>query len=304
MTAPGPSLVIVGAARPEASRAWYEALPFRGAVAMPEQRHTPHVVEASRPGWYAGVDGLWSRGATLGVRTADCAPLELADRGGAARALVHAGRAGIGAGIVEAAVAAMVEGGVPTASMVAAVGPHIRACCYRFPLRSPAAQTVARQLPFGTVARENVWAVDLAKEITVRLAGLGVNPPRVDPRCTCCHPTRLPSHRREGEARRRSLLRVSMPLRKEPFMSVDPELISILACPETKEPVALASDELVGALNELIEKGHVKNRGGQPVTERMDGGLIREDRRFLYPIRDDIPIMLIEEAIELPPLGL
>jgi len=87
-------------------------------------------------------------------------------------------------------------------------------------------------------------------------------------------------------------------------MSVDPELVSILACPETKEPVELASEELVATLNELINKGAVKNRGGTAVTETMDGGLIREDRRFLYPIREDIPIMLIEEAIELPPLGL
>jgi uncharacterized protein YbaR (Trm112 family) len=87
-------------------------------------------------------------------------------------------------------------------------------------------------------------------------------------------------------------------------MSVDPELVSILACPETKEPVELASEELVATLNELNNKGAVKNRGGTAVTETMDGGLIREDRRFLYPIREDIPIMLIEEAIELPPLGL
>ena len=87
-------------------------------------------------------------------------------------------------------------------------------------------------------------------------------------------------------------------------MSVDPELVSILACPETKEPVELASEELVATLNGLINKGAVKNRGGTAVTETMDGGLIREDRRFLYPIREDIPIMLIEEAIELPPLGL
>jgi uncharacterized protein YbaR (Trm112 family) len=36
------------------------------------------------------------------------------------------------------------------------------------------------------------------------------------------------------------------------------------------------------------------------VTEPVDGGLVRSDGRFLYPIRDDIPIMLVEEAIPLP----
>ena len=87
-------------------------------------------------------------------------------------------------------------------------------------------------------------------------------------------------------------------------MALDPELLKILACPETKEPVALASDSMVKRMNDLIDQGKVKNRGGEVVTEPIDGGLVREDRTYLYPIRDDIPIMLIEEAIELPPLDL
>jgi uncharacterized protein YbaR (Trm112 family) len=87
-------------------------------------------------------------------------------------------------------------------------------------------------------------------------------------------------------------------------MSIDPELLKILACPETKEPVSMASEELVTKLNSLITKGGIKNRGGENVTEIMDAGLIREDGRFLYPIRDDIPVMLIDEAIEIPPLGI
>ena len=36
----------------------------------------------------------------------------------------------------------------------------------------------------------------------------------------------------------------------------------------------------------------------------MDGGLVREDRAFLYRIEDDIPIMLIDEAVPLKDLGL
>jgi uncharacterized protein YbaR (Trm112 family) len=33
--------------------------------------------------------------------------------------------------------------------------------------------------------------------------------------------------------------------------------------------------------------------------EPLDGGLIRGDRKMLYPIREDIPVMLIEEGIPL-----
>jgi len=80
---------------------------------------------------------------------------------------------------------------------------------------------------------------------------------------------------------------------------IDKELLEILACPETKEPVQLADQEIVDQLNARIEKGEVKNRGGQPVEKKIDGGLVREDGAYLYPIEDDIPIMLIDEAIPL-----
>jgi len=81
---------------------------------------------------------------------------------------------------------------------------------------------------------------------------------------------------------------------------VDAELINILACPESKEPVKLAESDLIDRLNKAIGAGKVKNRGGQAVSEPVDGGLVRADGRYLYPIRDDIPIMLVEEAIPLP----
>lgn len=83
-------------------------------------------------------------------------------------------------------------------------------------------------------------------------------------------------------------------------MTVDAELLEILACPEDKTPVRLAEPEELEALNERIRAGEVKNRGGEEVTEEVPEGLIREDGKYLYPVRDDIPIMLIEEAI---PLG-
>ena len=79
---------------------------------------------------------------------------------------------------------------------------------------------------------------------------------------------------------------------------IDPELLEILACPENKTPVRLADPDEVEALNARIRAGGVTNRGGE-LVEEIDGGLIREDGQFLYAIRDDIPIMLIDEAIPL-----
>jgi uncharacterized protein YbaR (Trm112 family) len=56
---------------------------------------------------------------------------------------------------------------------------------------------------------------------------------------------------------------------------------------------------LLEQLNNRIRQGQLINRRGIAVTEPIDGGLVRQDRQYLYPIRDDIPIMLIDEAIPL-----
>jgi uncharacterized protein YbaR (Trm112 family) len=78
---------------------------------------------------------------------------------------------------------------------------------------------------------------------------------------------------------------------------IDRELLEILVCPETKQPVRLAESGEVNRINAAITKGGVTNRGGDVVKEAISGGLVREDGKLLYPIRDDIPIMLIDEAI-------
>ena len=81
---------------------------------------------------------------------------------------------------------------------------------------------------------------------------------------------------------------------------IDEQLLEILVCPETKESVAPAEPSLIESINAAIAKGKLKSRNGEVVGEPIDGGLVREDGKFLYPIRDEIPIMLIEESIALP----
>ena len=84
---------------------------------------------------------------------------------------------------------------------------------------------------------------------------------------------------------------------------IDKELLAILCCPETKQPVAFADSVLVNKLNEAVTRGGLKNKGQKPVSEQMDGGLIRMDQKILYPIREGIPVMLIEEGIPLDQVG-
>ena len=80
---------------------------------------------------------------------------------------------------------------------------------------------------------------------------------------------------------------------------IDEELLEILACPETKEPVHLADQDLIDEINARIERGEVENRGGEKLEKKIDGGLVRADEAYLYPIDDGIPVMLIDEAIPL-----
>jgi uncharacterized protein YbaR (Trm112 family) len=81
--------------------------------------------------------------------------------------------------------------------------------------------------------------------------------------------------------------------------SVSPELLEILVCPETKQPVHPASAEVLARLNEAVRAGRVRTRGGRALSEAIAEGLVREDGRVLYPVDDGIPVMLIEESIEL-----
>jgi uncharacterized protein YbaR (Trm112 family) len=78
---------------------------------------------------------------------------------------------------------------------------------------------------------------------------------------------------------------------------VDKELLDILCCPETKQNVTLAEGDVIKKINAKIKEGSLKNRGGELIKEEIDAGLVREDKKYLYPIREDIPIMLIDEAI-------
>ena len=80
---------------------------------------------------------------------------------------------------------------------------------------------------------------------------------------------------------------------------IDPDLLKIMCCPESHQTLAAAEPAVVEKINQQIATGQLQNRAGRTVVEKMDGGLIRADKKFLYPIRQAIPIMLIDEAIPL-----
>ncbi len=84
---------------------------------------------------------------------------------------------------------------------------------------------------------------------------------------------------------------------------ISSDLLNILCCPETKQELILADSALIDRINTSIPQGKILTRSGKLVSEPIGGGLIRQDRKFLYPIRGDIPIMLIDEAFPMDQFG-
>jgi uncharacterized protein YbaR (Trm112 family) len=80
-------------------------------------------------------------------------------------------------------------------------------------------------------------------------------------------------------------------------MPVNGKLLEILCCPVSKTPLTVLGRQKLEKLNKAIENGEALYVGGEKVTEPLQEGLITEDGKVIYPVQDDIPILLEEKAI-------
>jgi uncharacterized protein YbaR (Trm112 family) len=80
------------------------------------------------------------------------------------------------------------------------------------------------------------------------------------------------------------------------------EILPILRCPEDHTPLALAGDALLDELNAAIRAGHLVDRASKRVEQTLDSGLVRTAGDVLYPIIDQIPVLLVDESIALSQL--
>jgi len=82
-------------------------------------------------------------------------------------------------------------------------------------------------------------------------------------------------------------------------MAIDPDLLEILVCPQTKGDLELV-DLPPELCRKLVAKYQEHFRQEEPVVEK---GLYSPDSELVYPIVSDIPIMLVDEALPASAIG-
>ncbi|MEU2185015.1 peptidoglycan editing factor PgeF [Streptomyces thermolilacinus] len=148
---------------------------------------TVHVVDGPWPaeGAVPEGDGVATarRGLPLAVLTADCVPVLLADPVAGVVAAAHAGRPGMAAGVVPAAVETMTALGAEPSRIVARTGPAVCGRCYEVP--AALRDEVAAGEPAAWA--ETSWgtpAIDVVAGVHAQLERLGVRDRRASQVCT------------------------------------------------------------------------------------------------------------------------
>jgi polyphenol oxidase len=168
------------------------------------QIHSPNVVVVEAP-WTADerprADAIVTRmrALAIGVTTADCGPVLLADPQARVIGAAHAGWRGALAGVIEAAVEAMERLGAVRGQIRAAIGPMIRQANYEVGpdlVARFAAEDGASNRFFSPAVREGHALFDLGGYVAGRLKRAGVGQIEDLALCTYADPERFFSYRR------------------------------------------------------------------------------------------------------------
>ena len=76
------------------------------------------------------------------------------------------------------------------------------------------------------------------------------------------------------------------------------ELLTYLACPQTKQKLTVLAEEDLLALNHRIKTSSVKNESGFLLAKELSGALLTLDLKRIYPIRSGVAVMLFDESIK------
>lgn len=151
-----------------------------GRLATVYQVHSPDCVTADQP-WPDAerphADALVTNrpGLVLGVVTADCAPVLLADRTAGVVGAAHAGWKGAVGGVTDSTIAAMEALGARREQIVAAVGPCIAQASYEVDdaFRQRFAEESSGSARFFAPGQPGHWQFDLEGYVAARLESAG-----------------------------------------------------------------------------------------------------------------------------------
>lgn len=175
-----------------------------GPLVTAYQVHSPDVVVVEEP-WAPQegprADAMVTRrvGIALGILTADCVPLLMAERSSGVIAAAHAGWKGALGGVVEATLEAMESQGADRARVVAAIGPAIAQRSYEVGPEFPAAfleQDHGNADFFCPAQRDGHLRFDLKGYVARRLALAGCKSIQILPCDTFAEDARFFSYRR------------------------------------------------------------------------------------------------------------
>lgn len=80
---------------------------------------------------------------------------------------------------------------------------------------------------------------------------------------------------------------------------MSPELLEILVCPRSKKKLQLVDSALLEKINASIKAGKCSEISGAAVTEPASEGLIQKETGIFYFIRDGIPVLIYDNAVDL-----
>ncbi|MCA9635240.1 MAG: laccase domain-containing protein [Myxococcales bacterium] len=190
---------------PEALAVNYQRVAAEGGFSLEtlclvRQVHGAAVLRAAEVDAASEADAIWSRRgdppAVVGVLTADCVPVLLADADARVWAAIHSGWKGTVAGVVPATVAALVAEGIDPGSLRAAIGPCIELAAFEVG-PEVAALFPERFVDAASYARPHV---DLVGVVRAQLEDAGVRPQMIERVGGCTHSDALHyfSYRRDG----------------------------------------------------------------------------------------------------------
>lgn len=154
-------------------------------------------------------------GVACGARTADCVPILIADRASGAVAAIHSGWKGTVANAAAAGVRALraLVGG--PGDLLAAIGPHIEACCFEVGADVAAELAACSSIGASAVIAGSKPHVDLRRIVRAQLEAEGLAPESIDDvrGCTVGDRERFHSFRRDGKVGGRLASAIVVPAR-------------------------------------------------------------------------------------------